>query len=79
MRTAGWTRVSMSCMSGCWQWTAVRSSHSTMWPPRPLGGGAQAAGSRYPTCSASMARVCALSTSCTRLRTGWSPEDCGGQ
>lgn len=45
-RTAGWTRVSMSCTSGCWQQTAAQSSRSTTWPPGPLGEAPPAAGSR---------------------------------
>lgn len=45
-RTAGWTRVCMSCTSGCWRLTAAQSSPSTMWPPAPPGEALLAAGSR---------------------------------
>uniref|UniRef100_A0A8C0AK01 FBA domain-containing protein n=1 Tax=Bos mutus grunniens TaxID=30521 RepID=A0A8C0AK01_BOSMU len=46
--------------------------------PAPLGEALPGTGSRYPTYSASMALASALSTSCTRPRTGWSVVGCGG-
>ncbi|OWK15677.1 hypothetical protein Celaphus_00004422 [Cervus elaphus hippelaphus] len=68
----------MSCTSGCWPLTAAQSSPSTTWPPAPLGEALPATGSRCPTYSASTAPASALSTSCTRPRTGWSVVGCGG-